>query len=61
MWQSIPDYLADVIESESVKMSTYGRPVEESYMEALGQANLTTLQGRREDLCYKYNYGKDEI
>ena len=30
-------------------------------MEALGQANLTTLQGRREDLCYKYNYGKDEI
>ena len=24
MWQSIPDYLADVIESESVKMGTYG-------------------------------------
>ena len=23
MWQSIPDYLADVIESESVKMGTY--------------------------------------
>ena len=63
MWQSIPDYLADVIESESVKMGilTVLFPVEESYMEALGQANLTTLQGRREDLCYKYNYGKDEI
>lgn len=30
-------------------------------MEALGQANLTTPQGGREDLCYKYNYGKDEI
>ena len=30
-------------------------------MEALGQANLPTLQERREDLCYKYNYGKDEI
>ena len=30
-------------------------------MEALGQANLPTLRERREDLCYKYNYGKDEI
>ena len=27
-------------------------PAEESYTEALGQANLPTLQERREDLCY---------
>ena len=32
-------------------------PAEESYTEALGQANLPTLQERREDLCYNKSYG----
>ena len=56
MWQSIPDYLANVIESVQKRALKIAFPAEESYTETLGQANLQlpTLQERREDLCYKY-------
>ena len=53
VWQSIPDYLNDIIESVQ-KRALKIVSAEESYMEALGQANLPTLQERREDVCYKY-------
>ena len=52
VWQSIPDYLADVIESlqkRALKIIFLRRNPE-----ALGQAHLPILQERREDLCHKY-------
>ena len=52
VWQFIPDYLADVIESVQKRPLVF--PADESYTEALGQANLPTLKERREDLCCKY-------
>lgn len=55
MWQTIPDYLVDVIESVQKKAQVkIVFPAEESYADALGQANLPILQERREDLGCKY-------
>ena len=50
----ISDYVADVIESVQKRALKIVFPAEESYTEALGQANLPTLQDRRENLCCKY-------
>ena len=55
VWQSIPDYLDDVIESVRKRALKIAFHVEESYTEALGHANLPTLQERRVILylnCY---------
>ena len=52
VWQSILDYLADVIESvqkRALKIVFLRRNPE-----ALGQANLLIMQERRKYLCYKY-------
>ena len=55
VWQSIPDYLDDVIESVQKRALKIVFHVEQSYTEALGHANLPTLQERRVILylnCY---------
>ena len=52
VWQSILDYLADVIESvqkRALKIVFLRRNPE-----ALGQAHLLIMQERRKYLCYKY-------
>ena len=61
VWQSISDYLADVIESVSVKMGNYfslwRNPIRRPWV----KQTCRLCRESREDLCYKYNYGKDEI
>ena len=60
VWQSIPGYLSDVIDTVQKRVLKIIFPEAETYMymEALQLAQLTTLANRREYLCFKY---MDEI
>ena len=54
VWQSIPGYLSDVIETVQKRALKIIFPEAETYTEALQLAQLTTLADRREYLCFKY-------
>ena len=54
VWQSIPGYLSDVIETVQKRALKIIFPEAETYTEALPLAQLTTLAYRREFLRFKY-------
>ena len=53
MWQDIPDYLSDRMESVQKRALKIKYP-NSSYSQALSLANETTLSNRREILCHKF-------
>ena len=54
VWQNIPEYLSDAIETLQKRALKIIFPTAESYTEALQLAQLKTLAERRHDLCMKY-------
>ena len=54
VWQSIPGYLSDVIETVQKRALKIIFPEAETYTEALQLGQLTTLADRREYSCFKY-------
>ena len=53
MWQDIPDYLSDRMESVQKRALKIKYP-NSSYSQALSLANETTLSNRLELLCHKF-------
>ena len=54
VWQNIPEYLSDAIETVQKRALKIIFPTAESYTEAVQLAQLKTLAERRDDLCMKY-------
>ena len=54
VWQNIPEYLFDAVETLQKRALKVIFPTAESYTEALQLAQLKTLAERRDDLCTKY-------
>ena len=54
IWQNIPDYLSNEIESAQKRVLKIIFPECESYAEALNFAQLPTLTARRVRICQKY-------
>ena len=54
VWQNIPEYLSDAVETLQKRAFKIIFPTTESYTEALQLAQLKTLSERRHDLCMKY-------
>ena len=54
VWQAIPGFLSDIIESVQKRALKIIYPAAETYSEALHLANLSTLSDRRDHLCSKY-------
>lgn len=54
VWQSIPGFLSDKIESIQKRALRIIFPTAEKYTEALKLAHLDTLADRRNNLCVKY-------
>ncbi len=54
IWQNIPDYLSNEIESVQKRALKIIFPECESYAEALNFAQLPTLTARRDRICQKY-------
>ena len=54
VWQNIPEYLSDAVETLQKRAFKIIFPTAESYTEALQLAQLKTLSERRDDLCMKY-------
>jgi hypothetical protein len=51
IWQAIPDYLSERIESMQTRAL---RIILDNYNEAMMMAQIPTLESRRELLCKKY-------
>ena len=54
VWQAIPEYLSQKIESVQKRALKIIKPGEESYEELLRLFNVEKLQSRREKLCRQY-------
>ena len=54
VWQAIPEYLSQKIESIQKRALKIIKPGEESYEELLRLFNVEKLQSRREKLCRQY-------
>ena len=54
VWQAIPDYLSEKIESVQKRALKIIKPGEESYDELLMLLNVEKLKTRREKLCKQY-------
>ena len=54
VWQAIPEYLSQKIESVQKRALKIIKPGEESYEELLRVFNVEKLQSRREKLCRQY-------
>ena len=54
VWQNIPEYLSDAVETLQKRALKIILPTAESYTEALEVAQLKALAERRDDLCMKY-------
>ena len=54
VWQAIPEYLSQKIESVQKRALKIIKPGEESYEEFLRVFNVEKLQSRREKLCRQY-------
>ena len=54
VWQAIPNFLSDAIETVQKRVLKIIFPKAETYTEALQLVQLTTLADRRKDLCFKY-------
>ena len=60
VWQNIPEYLSDAIETLPKRALKIIFPTAESYTEALQLAQLKTLAERRNDLCNEV-HGDNEV
>ena len=60
VWQSIPNYLSDKIESIQKRALRIVFPSADNYNDALEVARLDTLACRGEKLCIEYNYAQNE-
>ena len=54
VWQNIPGYLSDAVETLQKRALKIIFPTAESYTEALQLAQLKPLAERRDDLCMRY-------
>ncbi len=54
IWQAIPDYLSERIESIQTRALRIIFPSIDNYNEAMMMAQIPTLESRRELLCKKY-------
>ena len=61
VWQTILDYLSNVIEGVQKRALRLINPEAESYLEALQIANIARLKKRSDDLCVKYMVNIESI
>ena len=54
VWQAIPDYLSNALESVQKRALRIIFPKAETYAEALRLAEIKTLAERRQELCIRY-------